>query len=223
VGSSDAVTSVADEPTAPAASAALGRQRELATLTSLLDQAAAGSGSALLLRGAAGIGKTTLLDQAQRLAARREMRTLTCSGVRAEARLPFAGLHQLLRPVLGLAAGLPAEQRDLLRAALGLDENALADLYRVALAALELLAVVAARAPLLVVADDAHWLDRASADVLAFAGRRIAAEPMAMLLTSRDGADNPFEGSGIPDLVVGALDPDSSRSLLDRVAPQLKD
>ena len=192
-------------------------------MTSLLDQAAAGSGSALLLHGAAGIGKTTLLDQAQRLAARREMRTLTCSGVRAEARLPFAGLHQLLRPVLGLAAGLPAEQRDLLRAALGLDENALADLYRVALAALELLAVVAAQAPLLVVADDAHWLDRASADVLAFAGRRIAAEPMSMLFSSRDGADNPFEGSGIPDLAVSALDPDSSRALLDRVAPQLKD
>jgi DNA-binding CsgD family transcriptional regulator/tetratricopeptide (TPR) repeat protein len=192
-------------------------------LTSLLDQAAAGSGSALLLRGAAGIGKTTLLDQAKRLATRREMRTLTCSGVRAEARLPFAGLHQLLRPVLGLTAGLPAEQRDLLRAALGLDENALADLYRVALAALELLAVVAARAPLLVVADDAHWLDRASADVLAFAARRIAAEPMAMLFSLREGADNPFEGSGIPDLVVGALDPDSSRALLDRAAPQLKD
>jgi DNA-binding CsgD family transcriptional regulator len=226
VGSSDAVASVADTLTARAAASAasaLGRQRELATLTSLLDQAAAGSGSALLLRGAAGIGKTTLLAEAQRLAARREMRTLTCSGVRAEARLPFAGLHQLLRPVLGLAAGLPAEQRDLLRAALGLDENVLADLYRVALAALELLAVVAAQAPLLVVADDAHWLDRASADVLAFAGRRIAAEPMAMLFCLRDGADNPFEGSAIPGLVVGALDPDSSRALLDRVAPRLKD
>jgi len=192
-------------------------------LTSLLDQAAAGSGTALLLRGPAGIGKTTLLAAAQRLAARREMRTLTCSGVRAEARLPFAGLHQLLRPVLGLAAGLPAEQRDLLRAALGLDENALADLYRVALAALELLAVVAAQTPLLVVADDAHWLDRASAEVLAFAARRIAAEPMAMLFSLREGADNPFEGSGIPDLVVGALDPGSSRALLDRVAPQLQD
>ena len=201
----------------------LGRQREVAVVTALLDRAAAGSGAALLLHGEPGIGKTTLLAEAQRLAARREMKTLTCSGVRAEARVPFAGLHQLLRPVLGLVAGLPGEQRDLLRAALGLDEHVLADLYRVALAALELLAVAAAQVPVLVVADDAHWLDRASADVLAFAARRIAAEPIAMVFSRRDGADNPFEWSGIPGLAVGALDADTSRSLLDRVAPQLPD
>jgi DNA-binding CsgD family transcriptional regulator len=189
----------------------------------MLDQAAAGVGSALLLRGEPGIGKTTLLAEAKRLATRREMRTLACSGVRTEAHLPFAGLHQLLRPVLATVASLPSEQGDLLRAALGLDESVLADLYRVALAALELLAVVAAQAPLLVVADDAHWLDRASADVLAFVGRRIAAEPIAMVLSSREGADDPFEGSAIPSLVIGALDAASSASLLDRVAPQLRD
>jgi hypothetical protein len=119
--------------------------------------------------------------------------------------------------------GIPAEQGDLLRAALGLDQAVLADLYRVALAALELLAVVAAHAPLLVVADDAHWLDRASADVLAFAGRRIGAEPIVMVLSLRDSADNPFDGSGLPDLAIGALDAPSSRSLLDRVAPHLRD
>src|ERR1039458_1805735 len=161
VGSSAAAAPVSG-PDEPAVPAMLGRQREVAVVTALLDRAAAGSGAALLLHGEPGIGKTTLLAEAQRLAARREMKTLTCSGVRAEARVPFARLHQLLRPVLGLVAGLPGEQRDLLRAALGLDEHVLADLYRVALAALELLAVAAAQVPVLVVADDAHWLHPAS-------------------------------------------------------------
>src|ERR1035437_9194841 len=230
VGSSAAAAPVSG-PDETAVPGMLGRQREVAVVTALLDRAAAGSGAALLLHGEPGIGKTTLLAEAQRPAARGEMRTRTCGGVRAEARVPFAGLHQLLRPVLGLVAGLPGEQRDLLRAALGLDEHVLADLYRVALAALELLAVAAAQAPVLVVADDAHWLDPASADVLAlppggvpgFPAPRIPAEPIAMVFSRRDGADNPFEWSGIPGLAVGALDADTSRSLLDRVAPQLPD
>jgi hypothetical protein len=223
VGSPDVMTRAdgAEAPTPPAGM--VGREREIAVLSQILDQAAAGAGSAVVLRGDAGIGKTALLAEAQRLAARREIRTLACSGVRTEAHLPFAGLHQLLRPVLPLVSSLPAEQADLLHAALGLDESVLADLYRVALAALELLAVVAAKMPLLVVADDTHWLDRASADVLAFTARRIAAEPIAMVLSLRDGADHPFEGSGIPDLVVGALEEASSRQLLDRVAPGLTD
>jgi DNA-binding CsgD family transcriptional regulator len=223
VGSPDVITPAdgAEDPTPPAG--IVGREREIAVLSQILDRAAAGAGSAVVLRGDAGIGKTALLAEAQRLAARREMRTLACGGVRTEAHLPFAGLHQLLRPVLPLVSGLPAEQAGLLHAALGLDESVLADLYRVALAALELLAVVAAQAPLLVVADDTHWLDRASADVLAFTARRIAAEPIAMVLSLRDGADHPFEGAGIPDLVVGALEEASSRQLLDRVAPGLTD
>jgi DNA-binding CsgD family transcriptional regulator len=199
----------------------VGRDREIGILTGVLDRAVAGTGSALLLRGEAGMGKTAMLAEARRLAARREMKTLACGGVRTEAQIPFAGLHQLLRPVLSLVSGLPAEQGDLLRAALGLDESVLADLYRVALAALELLAVAAGPAPLLVVADDAHWLDRASADVLAFAGRRVGAEPIAMILALRDGADDPFGGSGLPGLVIGALDGASSRSLLGQVAPGL--
>jgi DNA-binding CsgD family transcriptional regulator len=200
----------------------LGREREIAAMTSLLDHTAHGAGSALLLRGEAGIGKTTLLAEAQRLAAHRDMRTLACSGARTEANLAFAGLHQLLRPVLSVAASIPAEQGELLRAALGLDTSVLAYLYRVALAALELLAAVAVQTPLLVVADDAHWLDRPSADVLAFVARRIAAEPVAMILSLRDGSDSPLEESGIPVLAVRALDAIASRSLLHRVAPHLQ-
>lgn len=199
----------------------VGRERELAALTSLLDEAVAGRGAAVLLRGEAGIGKTSLLAAAQRLAARRGIQVLTCSGVRAETQLPFAGLHQLLRPVLSSVPGLPAAQADLLYAAFGLDKTLVADLYRVGLATLELLATVAADAPLLVVADDAHRLDRPTADVLAFVSRRVSAEPIAIMLSIRDGADDPFEAAALPSLTVSALATGSARALLDRVAPDL--
>ena len=199
----------------------LGREREVAALTSILDQAVAGHGSAVLLRGEAGIGKTRLLAEAQRLAAERGLQTLTCSGVRTEADLPFAGLHQLLRPALAFLPGIPGGQADLLRAALGLDDSLVADLYRVALATLELLAAVAAKAPLLVVADDVHWLDRPSADVLAFVCRRISVEPIAIMMSARDGNGDPFEAAGLPSLAVGALDAESAGALLSQVAPDL--
>jgi DNA-binding NarL/FixJ family response regulator len=177
-----------------------GRGPELAVLTPMLERAAAGHGSAVLLRGEAGTGKTALLTAAQRIAAARDIQVLAGSGVRAETHLPFAGLNQLLRPVPLAELGLPDEQADLLRAALGLDKTMVADLYRVALAVLELLATVAAKVPLLVVADDAHRLDRPSADVLAFVGRRVAAEPIAIMLAARDSAADPFLASGIASL-----------------------
>jgi DNA-binding CsgD family transcriptional regulator len=199
----------------------LGRERELAELDSMLKEAAAGRGSALLLRGEPGIGKTALLAQAQRTAAALDIQALACSGVRAEAHLPFAGLHQLLWPVMPAAHALPDGQGDLLRAALGLDSTVVADLYQVALAAHELLATLAAKAPLLVVADDVHWLDRPSADVLAFISRRVAAEPIAIVLASRDGADDPFRASGMPSLLLPALAEQQASALLSRVAPDL--
>jgi DNA-binding CsgD family transcriptional regulator len=202
-------------------SSLLGRERVLAELDGMLKEAAAGRGSALLLRGEPGIGKTALLAHAQRTAATLDVQVLAGSGVRAEAQLPFAGLHQLLWPVMAAAPALPDGQGDLLRAALGLDSAMVADLCRVALAVLEFLAALAAKSPLIVVADDAHWLDRPSADVLAFIGRRVAAEPIAIVLAARDGADDPFRASGMPSLLLPALAEQHARALLRRVAPEL--
>jgi len=199
----------------------LGRDRELASLAVMLDHAASGTGCALLIRGEAGIGKTALLGEARRDAARRDMLMLACSGVRSEADLPFAALHQLLRPVLPLVCDLPGGHGDLLRTALTLDPSVLADLHRVALATLELFTVATVRAPLLVLVDDAHWLDRPSADVLSFAARRIAADPVAMIIAVRDGTPDPFEGSGIPSLFVRPLDAAASGALIDGAAPGL--
>lgn len=182
-----------------------GRARELRTLATMVDQAAAGHGSVMLLRGPAGTGKTALLARARELAAGRDLEVLSCYGVRAEAQLPFAALHQLLRPAARDVPGMTSGHREVLRDALSLDQRLACEPHRVALAVLELLSAVAAKQPLLVVGDDAHWLDRPSADVLAFVSRRIATEPIAVVLSLRDGDGDPFQAAGLPSLSISAL------------------
>src|SRR5919197_2616500 len=120
----------------------LGRLQEQALLTSLLDEVAT-RGQALVLRGEPGIGKSRLLSEAARAARERGMGVLSTSGVQSEADLPFAGLHQLLRPVRGRAAELPALQRAALDAAFGLAHEAAPEHYRNAMAVLDLLSEVA--------------------------------------------------------------------------------
>ena len=102
-------------------------------------------------------------------------------------RLPYAGLHQLLRPVRESFGALPPGQRGALRAALGMTETAAPEVYVVALAVLNLLAEVAETAPVLVLAEDAHWLDPSTGEVLAFLGRRLESEPIALLASVRHG------------------------------------
>lgn len=102
-----------------------------------------------------------------------------------------------------------------------MNPSLVADLYRAALAVLELLATVGAQTPLLVIADDAHWLDRPSADVLAFIGRRIEAEPIALAVALRDSLPDPFTAAQLPKLVLAGLDPGSASALLAEVAPGL--
>ena len=116
------------------------------------------------------------------------MRVLRTTGVRTEANLPFAGLHQLLRPILAGLDTLPKPQSTALAAAFGLSEGAAEDSFLIALATLTLLADAAAGAPILVVADDVQWLDRPSADALAFVARRLGSDPLVMVVGLRDGA-----------------------------------
>jgi predicted ATPase len=109
---------------------------------------------------------------------------LSTTGVQSEAHLPFAGLHQLLRPVRGRAGELREVQRAALDAAFGLAHEAAPEHFGIAMAVLDLVSDVAADAPLLVVVDDAHWLDRPTADVLAFVARRIESDPIVVLIAS---------------------------------------
>jgi DNA-binding CsgD family transcriptional regulator/tetratricopeptide (TPR) repeat protein len=137
--------------------------------------------------------------------------------VPSEAQFSFAGLHQLLRPVLADADSLPRGQRDALLTALGVAEGPAPAMPMVGLAALELLTGLAERTPLLVVAEDAHCLDLSTCEVLAFVSRRLGADAVGLLVTARvsELGDNPLAVAGLPELRLGPLDPQASAALLD--------
>ncbi|MEV8631274.1 AAA family ATPase [Streptosporangium sp. NPDC051023] len=194
----------------------VGRDSETGRVARLIDQVRE-HGGALVVRGPAGIGKSALLRWSASVAAERGLKVLAGSGVRSEARLPFAGLHQILHPLLPRAAALARPQQEALLAAFGATQVAAPDLYLVALATLNLLSDAAADRPVVLVVDDAHWLDESSAQVLLFVARRIESEPVVMLAGVRDG----LTGTGLPELPLAALEPEAAEGLLQRSAPGL--
>ncbi|GLY34315.1 hypothetical protein Amsp01_003390 [Amycolatopsis sp. NBRC 101858] len=196
-----------------------GREAELKELAELVDGPEDRSG--VVLRGEAGIGKSALVAETAAAASVAGLRVLRTAGAEAEQNLAYAGLHQLLHPVRAGVAELPAPQRDALRTALGLADGAAPSAFLVGLAALTLLAEEAAAKPLLLVAEDVHWLDRASADVLAFVARRIETEPIVLVATLRDGASSPLLDAGLAPMVLERLGADEAADLLDAVAPRL--
>jgi DNA-binding CsgD family transcriptional regulator len=171
----------------------------------------------LVVRGEAGIGKTALLQHA--VARAEGMRVLTSAGIEAEAELPFAGLHQLLWPVIDLAGELPEVQSHALRGAFGLSADRVEDRFLVSVAVLGLLTAAADAHPLLCVVDDAHWLDGASADALVFVARRLQADPIAVLIGARDGDLRSFEAPGLPELPLAGLRGAEAAALLDGALP----
>ena len=198
----------------------LGRAEERGRLTSLLD-AVGHRGQALVLRGEPGIGKSRLLSVAAQTARDRGMTVLTATGVQSEAHLPFAGLHQLLRPVRERAVELPPIQRDALDAAFGLTREVAPEHYRIAMAALDLLAEVADDAALVLVVDDAQWLDPPTAGVLAFVARRIESDPIVLLAAVRDGYPSALSDAGLPEHRLAGLDDATAAAMLDAAAPDL--
>jgi DNA-binding CsgD family transcriptional regulator len=191
----------------------VGREAELGLLTSLLDGVRDG-GAALVIRGEPGIGKSRLLSESVALAGDRGSIVLQAEGVQSEAQLAFAGLHQLLRPVRARLEGLPRTQRDALEAAFGLSEAPAPERFRIAMAALDLLSEVAEDAPLLVIAEDAQWLDRPSCEVLAFVARRVQSDPIVLLAAVRDGYESPLVDAGLPEHRLAGLAPAAAAELL---------
>jgi DNA-binding CsgD family transcriptional regulator len=198
-----------------------GRYEELDRIADLLRGVSRESRSAVLvIRGQAGIGKSALLDAVRGRAV--GMQVLACRGIESETRLPFAGLHQLLRPVLGRDDAIPPVQARALRCALGLEATARPERFLVSLAVLSLLGEAAARRPLLCVIDDAQWLDDATADVLAFVARRLDAEPIAMLFATREEEGARLESLALPQMRLGGLDGDGARAVIaERIAGTL--
>jgi DNA-binding CsgD family transcriptional regulator len=171
----------------------------------------------LVLRGGPGIGKTALLRHLLGLASS-GFSVTRCAGVESEMELPFAQLHELCVPLLGGLASLPEPQQRALRVALGLEGGQPPDKLLVALATLGLLAAAADDGPVLCVVEDAHWLDQASAQVLGFVGRRLMAEPVGLVLASREPVAEPDHLMGLPELRIEGLDDHTARALLDSVS-----
>jgi AAA ATPase domain len=186
-----------------------GRDSEIALLDEWLRDLGE-RGGALLVRGNPGIGKTAILDAAAGAARSRGCRVLTVTGVECETHLPFAGLHQLLRPVLARAEGLPPPQRQALLTAFGFLDAGVPVIFLVGLGALNLLA----DEPVLLVADDVDWLDAPTAEVLTFVGRRLESDPILFLAAMRDAFQSPLTAARLPELVLEPLGEAPSADLL---------
>ncbi|MBQ0853912.1 AAA family ATPase [Streptomyces sp. BH-SS-21] len=198
-----------------------GREKETGCLHEKIG-ALRNGGGAVLLRGEPGIGKTALLEWAASHASENGVRVLGAVGVESEALLPFAGLHQLVYPVRSFVARLPAARRDVLEGALGVRGSTVPnDPFPVALSALDLLARAASHSPVLLVIDDVHRFDRASAEVFALLARRLESEPVLLLAALRDGCPSPLAKTGVPELAVGPLSAEASATLVDVRAPEL--
>jgi len=176
-----------------------------------------------VVRGEAGIGKTALLEYAVHRAG--DVRVARAAGVESEMELAFAGLHQLMAGMPDLMAGMPDQagklpepQRAALQTAFGLVSEGVPDKFLVGLAALTLFSEVARDRPLLCVVDDAQWLDRVSAQVLAFVARRLDADPVGFLFAVREPVDGRHPFDGLPELRLAGLPPDDARKLLRSVA-----
>jgi DNA-binding CsgD family transcriptional regulator len=189
-----------------------GRRSERDALDRLLDAVRAGESRALVVCGEPGVGKTALLEyvavQAQ------GYRVARATGVQSEMELAFAGLHQLCAPMLDHLDCLPVPQRDALRTAFAISAGTVPDRFLVGLAVLSLLSEVAEERPLICLVDDEQWLDRASAQALGFAARRLAAESVGLVFAARKPTD---DVAGLPELVVRGLREGEARALLDSV------
>jgi DNA-binding CsgD family transcriptional regulator len=189
-----------------------GRRSECDTLDGLLGGVRSGRSAVLVVRGEAGVGKTALLDYAVESAP--DLRVVRAAGVESEMELPFAALHQLCGPILDRLERLPGPQRDALGTAFGLRAGPAPERFLVGVAALSLLSEAASERPLVCVVDDAQWLDRASAQALAFAARRLLAEPVLVVFATREPAS---DFRGLPELKVESLRDADARELLDSV------
>jgi hypothetical protein len=189
-----------------------GRRGECEVLDGLIAAVRGGESRTLVLRGEPGVGKTALLDYMADQAS--DCRLMRAAGVQSEMELAFAGLHQLVAPMLDRLDRLPVTQGDALRTAFGVSAGLATDRFLVALAVLSLLSEVAEERPLICVVDDEQWLDHASTQALAFVARRLDAESVGLVFAARVPSD---EVATLPELVVEGLREADATALLDSV------
>lgn len=192
----------------------LDRRSERRALRELIDEVRNGRSRTLVIRGEPGVGKTALLDDLIEGAG--DLTVVRVTGAQSEMELAYAALHQVCAPLLDRLPALPVPQREALARVFGLAPGSAPDRFLVALAALSLLADAAIERPLVCVVDDAQWLDRASAQALAFVARRLAAESVALVFAVRSTSRTP-ELDGLPELEVPGLAPDDAAALLGSI------
>jgi DNA-binding NarL/FixJ family response regulator len=191
----------------------IGRAQEQARIGALLDAARSGRSGALILRGEAGIGKTALLEEA---ADAKGFRVLRARGLETEAEIAYSGLHDLLQSIISARRRLPTPQAHALAAALSFAAGDPPERLAICAGVLGLLATASDDGPILAIVDDAHLVDRASADAIAFAARRLRDERIVMLLAIRDGEPSTFSTEGIADTRLERLDEGDASRILDR-------
>lgn len=190
----------------------LNRVDERGVLTHLVGRVRAAQSQVLVVRGEAGCGKTALLMQLSEAAS--GSRVIWATGVESEMELAFAGLHALCTPLLDRLGRLPQPQHEALSTAFGLSAGPPPERFLVGLAVLSLLADAAEEQPIVCVVDDAQWLDRMSSETLAFVARRLLAERVGLVFSVREqGGEKVLDG--LPELVMGGLDSEHARSLLE--------
>ncbi|MDQ7809785.1 AAA family ATPase [Amycolatopsis sp. A133] len=200
----------------------IGRTTELDELARVARSVTA-DGAAVVIAGEAGIGKTRVVEEFSELARADGFRQLRCTGLESEGHAGFAGLHELLHPVLDEAEGLPERQRQALFTAFGMADGPAPEGLLIGLAVLGLLEEVAARQRLLLVVEDVQWLDPSTAEVIRFLARRLSAAPILLLATVRAAAGDAEPAKSLPGthLTLGPLSEADSALLLDSVASDL--
>lgn len=198
--------------------AMVGREDEQAELVAFVKSA---TGQALVLRGETGVGKSSLLGHAAALAEQEGHVVLRAAGVEAESELPYAGLHQLLHPLLVDVARLDDGTRAVFDAVFGGVQGDPPSVMALGIAVLSLLSLSSAQRPLLLVLDDAQWLDDSSADVCGFVGRRLVGGPAKMLVAVRTDLTSRFDTAALPELPITALTDEDAARLLDHRYPEL--
>jgi DNA-binding CsgD family transcriptional regulator len=193
----------------------VGRGSEFAALSRTVAAVRAGQSRSLVISGEPGVGKSALLQYVADRAG--GCRVVRVAGIQSEMELPFSAIHQLCGPMLDGMDRLPGPQGEALATAFGLRSGPVPDPFLIGLAVLGLLAASAEDRPLICLIDDAQWLDRASAQILAFVARRLGAESVACVFAVRTGAANVLDG--LPQLLLGRLTDRDSRRLLRSLIP----
>lgn len=214
--SSTRLRSVPFPPSAePAPFRIVGRDAELRILDEAVERLVR-SGGAVAIYGDPGTGKSALLEAARSRACSRDYLVITATGAVSETTWPFAGLHQLIAPLLDEADALPRPQHTAMSAAFGIEETAAVEPFLVGLAALNLLTTAAARRPVVVIVDDIQWLDSQTQDVLTFISRRVSRDRVLIVGAVRGNHVGSFVGACGCQIEVGGLDDLSARELLER-------